>query len=266
MNDPTSDHYPAAACKCGHTLRQHQTAQGYCAYCDCESFDRADVKAGPTGVQLKQEAPVSAQPAAPTQPTPTFGQPSAAVLGNLDAYYRDNLLCLLKEVPEANTGDWYQEFINALEETGANPKKANSAPGKIRAAINAEEPRLKKELLRVAKEGTPGVMHDVDKSFYKLAIKERDAERHRVNRLTAEVKELKDKIKEMALQSLTSEGEWMEMTKELNDKLATLKRSGEVCQCCVENECDCMEGVTWGEGSGSDTVDEGADELPRQEE
>lgn len=23
----------------------------------------------------------------------------------------------------------------------------------------------------------------------------------------------------------------------------------ETCACCVENDCDCMEGVTWGEGS-----------------
>ena len=31
----------------------------------------------------------------------------------------------------------------------------------------------------------------------------------------------------------------------LKKKVAHLIASGECCTCCVENDCDCMEGVTW---------------------
>lgn len=257
----TIDHYPPlTVCTCGHTFRQHQTARGYCGYCDCEAFVLAEQQPAatptPTTVTLKPEAP------AITEEVHMVDE----ALGRLDAYYRDNLLSLLLAFPEANTGDWYGEFLNALEVLDANPTKANVRPKALRASLDKEVEKLKQEIVRLAKEGTPGVMHEVDKSFYKLAIKERDAERHRVDLLTAEKKELEAKIREMALQGLTSEGEWMEMTKDLNDKLATLKRSGEACQCCIENECDCMEGVTWGEGTGSDAVDESPDELQQQED
>jgi hypothetical protein len=40
-------------------------------------------------------------------------------------------------------------------------------------------------------EPEPGAMHPVDEAFYRLAIKERDYERLRVDRLTMEVLELK---------------------------------------------------------------------------
>lgn len=260
---------PLATCQCSHTFRQHQTARGYCGYCECEAFVLAEVQPAHTPVQLKQVVAPAPIPA----PAYAEGQPSPELLGKLSPYYRDNLYSLLLAIPEANTGDWYGEFINALEVLDANPTKANRRPKELRAALDDEVTKLKQEIVRLAKEGSPGVLHDVDRAFYKLAISERDAERHRVDmlrlankELEAKVEELEAKTREMALQGLTSEGEWIEMTKELKDKLAALKRSGEVCECCIENECDCMEGVTWGEGSGSDTVDEGADELPRQED
>lgn len=38
----------------------------------------------------------------------------------------------------------------------------------------------------------PGVMHEVDRAFYDLVIKERDYERHRVERLERELAELRN--------------------------------------------------------------------------
>jgi len=48
-----------------------------------------------------------------------------------------------------------------------------------------------REIQRLQKEGTPGVMHSVDKAFYDLVVKERNYERVRVERLTAEVEQLR---------------------------------------------------------------------------
>lgn len=46
---------------------------------------------------------------------------------------------------------------------------------------------LEQEIARLKKEGVPGVMHEVDAAFYRLAIKERDFERQRVDALAAEI-------------------------------------------------------------------------------
>lgn len=56
-------------------------------------------------------------------------------------------------------------------------------------------PALLAEVERLRAEGAPGVMHAVDKSFHDLAIKERDYERVRVERLRAEVERQADTIR-----------------------------------------------------------------------
>lgn len=43
------------------------------------------------------------------------------------------------------------------------------------------------EVERLRKYGTPGVMHEMDKAFYDLTVKERNFERERATRLQAEV-------------------------------------------------------------------------------
>lgn len=42
----------------------------------------------------------------------------------------------------------------------------------------------------------PGVMHPIDQSFYDLAIKERDYERRKVDRLTDELAKLRARLRE----------------------------------------------------------------------
>lgn len=44
---------------------------------------------------------------------------------------------------------------------------------------------LEKELDRVKREGTPGVLHEVDKAFYDLTVKERDAAWRELDQLRA---------------------------------------------------------------------------------
>lgn len=44
--------------------------------------------------------------------------------------------------------------------------------------------RLVKENEELKRDGTPGVMHEVDQAFYDLAVKERDFARQRVARLS----------------------------------------------------------------------------------
>lgn len=46
------------------------------------------------------------------------------------------------------------------------------------------------ELERMRREGTPGVIHEVDRAFYDLAVKERDLEQAKVDRLVREVERL----------------------------------------------------------------------------
>jgi hypothetical protein len=41
----------------------------------------------------------------------------------------------------------------------------------------------RREVERLKREGTPGVMHEVDAAFYRLTVDERNAERHEVDRL-----------------------------------------------------------------------------------
>jgi hypothetical protein len=47
-----------------------------------------------------------------------------------------------------------------------------------RRALKAE-----REVLRLQREGSPGVLHEVDAAFYRLTVAERDAERQEVDRL-----------------------------------------------------------------------------------
>ena len=48
----------------------------------------------------------------------------------------------------------------------------------IRCCINERSTvriaKLEAEVVRLKKEGTPGVMHEVDTAFYRLVVKERD--------------------------------------------------------------------------------------------
>lgn len=50
------------------------------------------------------------------------------------------------------------------------------------------------EVQRLKREGSPGVVHAVDKSFHELAIRERDFERGRADRLACEVQRLRDRL------------------------------------------------------------------------
>jgi hypothetical protein len=47
------------------------------------------------------------------------------------------------------------------------------------------------EVRDLREHGTPGVMHEVDRAFYDLAVKERNLERFRVSRLEAEARALR---------------------------------------------------------------------------
>jgi hypothetical protein len=62
------------------------------------------------------------------------------------------------------------------------------------------DPMLKRcleEIERLRTEGVPGVMHDVDKSFYKLVVSERDAERHLNDQRKLEIHLLKDEVEHL---------------------------------------------------------------------
>jgi hypothetical protein len=50
------------------------------------------------------------------------------------------------------------------------------------------------EVRALREHGTPGVMHEVDRAFYDLTVKERNLERARVDRLEAEVRALRSVV------------------------------------------------------------------------
>lgn len=56
-----------------------------------------------------------------------------------DPYYRDNLYSLLLALrllgDPANTGDWLNELVAALEINGADPMNANETPGPLALRI-----------------------------------------------------------------------------------------------------------------------------------
>ena len=56
---------------------------------------------------------------------------------------------------------------------------------------------LMAEIERLTKEGTPGVMHEIDRDFYDLTVQERDLERRRVDRLEAELKQLRNLVRSL---------------------------------------------------------------------
>jgi hypothetical protein len=60
---------------------------------------------------------------------------------------------------------------------------ASMAATADRMAAETERDNALAEVERLKREGTPGVMHAVDKAFYDLTVKERNAERHEVDRL-----------------------------------------------------------------------------------
>jgi hypothetical protein len=58
--------------------------------------------------------------------------------------------------------------------------------------------RLEAEIDRLKREGTPGVMHEVDKAFYDLTVTERDHERQTVDALKQEIARLRDALAYLA--------------------------------------------------------------------
>ena len=88
---------------------------------------------------------------------------------------------------EPLTPDALAEFVDEWQQTGGWQASPNLVNGLV-ATVDA----LTAEVERLKTEGTPGVMHEVDRAFYKLTVKERDAERHKVDALTAELQAWRD--------------------------------------------------------------------------
>ena len=189
-------------CRCNHTFRQHQTAQGYCGYCNCETFVQAAVQ--PT--KLKPPAPESAvavEPVAQTEETVASAH-NAPARGGL-------------------TSD---QIKAARDEAEAHPNHILASY--LLSAVDEIE-NLRKEFLRVVKEGSPGVMHAIDRDFYKLVIKERDSERHRVEMLRSHLRDA-EQHKSLASEAVTAQGKRIE---ELAFELATLKAALPQCAVCA---------------------------------
>lgn len=68
------------------------------------------------------------------------------------------------------------------------------------AARLADYDRLAAELARVKTEGTPGVMHEVDRSFYNLVIQERDYARLQVENRNQQLGELRAEVQRLKAQ------------------------------------------------------------------
>jgi hypothetical protein len=70
-------------------------------------------------------------------------------------------------------------WARIIERSGHQPDKVSALKARV-AELEAEVERLKRE-------GTPGVMHEVDKAFYDLALKERDFYSELAGRRLAEI-------------------------------------------------------------------------------
>jgi hypothetical protein len=90
------------------------------------------------------------------------------------------------------SGDVRESVFNALWETFETeggrlaPGTAERLTDAVLAVVTPELERRDAEIERLRREGSPGVMHDVDKSFHDLAVKERDHAWVQIERLLAE--------------------------------------------------------------------------------
>ena len=65
---------------------------------------------------------------------------------------------------------------------------------KVIAEMDAEITRLQAEITRLRAEGVPGVMHEVDRAFYDLAITERNYYRVQVENRDATIAQLQRRL------------------------------------------------------------------------
>jgi len=74
--------------------------------------------------------------------------------------------------------------------------------------------KLEAEIKRLKAEGQPGVMHPVDQAFYRLAVKERDHERQRVDRLAETVGRLREERDELRRLTADQRADYAELQAE----------------------------------------------------
>jgi hypothetical protein len=86
-------------------------------------------------------------------------------------------------------------------------------------------PRCEIDLLKTV--GSPGVMHDIDRGFYELVIKERDLERARNDRLTAEAQVLRTRLAAVEYD--------LSVEREANTMLAADQTAIETAACCTSH-------------------------------
>jgi hypothetical protein len=58
---------------------------------------------------------------------------------------------------------------------------------RLQALLEVQLAERDQEIARLKREGTPGVMHEIDQAFYDLTVKERNLERQKVDRLEREI-------------------------------------------------------------------------------
>jgi hypothetical protein len=93
------------------------------------------------------------------------------------------------------------------------------------------------EVERLRREGSPGVMHEVDRAFYELTVKERDYERHKAFRLEQErdAAEAREERLEAECQALRDA---LEVIAQRSSEPATVEVARVTLNCAAGNESD----------------------------
>jgi hypothetical protein len=97
-------------------------------------------------------------------------------------------------------------------------------------------------------EPTPGVMHPVDRAFYDLTVKQRNAAWREVERLRAENSTLRAALDAAQLRSIEASNPGIDMgivedAREPDDE--DTARSSEAIQCCCTRTASSRHGTSW---------------------
>ena len=100
---------------------------------------------------------------------------------------------------EGLTGERIEQLADEIDRFA--PKFENlDSPAPAGLALARASRELLAEVRRLLAEGSPGVMHEVDRSFYRLAIRDRDLAQERLDRVTGELQQARKRYDDLMAQ------------------------------------------------------------------